>query len=201
MTVTRPEEDTRPGISRRVLAKGAAWTVPAVAVAAAAPALAASPPPPGLQGWVQISKDCNRNTDDVLEIDGRGDYPDNGLWVYYTTAATVLTNAKITFYYPTSLGVLTWATATGNASWSAPAYDAGDTSVAGHYAYTTTYSGNWTFVDAPGTNPDYKLAVGDPHFTASKVIDNCGDTVGVYARRTVTVDGLPITFLRGPVNI
>lgn len=36
--------DTRSGLSRRTLAKGAAWAAPAVAVAAAAPAMAASGP-------------------------------------------------------------------------------------------------------------------------------------------------------------
>lgn len=39
------EEPTR-GISRRTLAKGVAWSVPAVAVASAVPAFAASPPEP-----------------------------------------------------------------------------------------------------------------------------------------------------------
>ena len=34
------------GISRRTIAKGAAWAVPVVAVAAAAPAMAASGGPP-----------------------------------------------------------------------------------------------------------------------------------------------------------
>ena len=163
--------------------------------------VAASPPPPGLQGWVHIGKDCNRNDPDVLSIDGRGNYPDDGLWVYYTTPTTVLSNAKITFYYPTSLGILTWVAATGNAGWSVPTYDNTATPVAGCYGYTTTYSGTWTWINAPGTDPDYMLADGDPHFTASKNLDNCGDDIGVYARRTVTVDGVPITFLRGPVTI
>lgn len=46
--------DTNSGLSRRTLAKGAAWAVPAVAVAAAAPAHAASklpPPPPPEFNW------------------------------------------------------------------------------------------------------------------------------------------------------
>lgn len=42
--------DTRSGLSRRTLAKGAAWAVPAVAVAAAAPAYAASEGPIRLTG-------------------------------------------------------------------------------------------------------------------------------------------------------
>ena len=47
MTVTKVDENTQPGVSRRVLARGAAWTVPAVAIAAAAPSIAASP----LKAW------------------------------------------------------------------------------------------------------------------------------------------------------
>lgn len=197
----QPEVNAQPELSRRVLARGAAWTVPAVALAAAAPGLAASPPPPGLQGWVEISKDCNSFSSDVLEIDGRGDYSTRGLWVFYTTTATVLTDARITFYYPASLGTLTWATATGNSGWSAPVTGGPDPAISGYIAYTTYYSGTWTWVNAPGTDPDYKLADGDPHFTESLDITNCGNSIPVYARRTVTVDGEVITFLRGPVNI
>ena len=37
------EDTTKLGVSRRTLAKGAAWSVPAVAVAGAAPAYAVSP--------------------------------------------------------------------------------------------------------------------------------------------------------------
>lgn len=38
-------------MNRRALAKGAAWTAPAVMVAAAAPSLAASPQPTRVTGW------------------------------------------------------------------------------------------------------------------------------------------------------
>ena len=44
--------------SRRTLVKGAAWSVPVVAVAGAAPAFASSPPipPRGMNGWVTLSR-------------------------------------------------------------------------------------------------------------------------------------------------
>lgn len=48
------EDTTKFGVSRRTLAKGAAWSVPAAAVVAAAPAYAASPvppPPPPVFDW------------------------------------------------------------------------------------------------------------------------------------------------------
>lgn len=43
------EDTTKAGVSRRTLAKGAAWSVPAVAVAAAAPAYASSIPEPEIE--------------------------------------------------------------------------------------------------------------------------------------------------------
>lgn len=55
-------EPTTSGISRRTLAKGAAWAVPAVAVAAAAPARAASGGPPRvtvLDACKQPGNSCN----------------------------------------------------------------------------------------------------------------------------------------------
>lgn len=202
--VEGPEVHTQAGVSRRVLAKGTAWTLPAVAVAAAAPRVAASPPPPGLQGWVQIGKQC-RSGADTLTINGVGDYPDRGLWVFYTTAATVLTNARVTFYYPSSL-VITWSAAAGNSGWSVPATGGPDPAIAGFTAYTTSYSGAWTWVN--GTPDDYSLANGDPNFTGSVALTNAycdSDGLPVYARRTVTVttgsNSETITFLRGPVNL
>lgn len=195
LTTVQPEGTGPSGPSRRSLVAGAAWAVPAIAIASAAPAMAISTPP-GLQGWVTISR-SGGDGNCTLEIDGVGNYAVRGLWVFNTTNATGVTGAFIVFYYPMSLGILTWSAATDNSGWSAPAYDAGDDTVAGHYAYKTTYSGSWTFVN--GT-PTYTLANGDPHFTSSSA--TCPNrNIDVYARRTVTVDGSTISFLRGPVNI
>lgn len=49
---------TTAGPSRRQIAKGAAWAVPAVTVAAAAPALAASPLPVCEPGALQVTRNC-----------------------------------------------------------------------------------------------------------------------------------------------
>lgn len=52
-------EDTNTfGVSRRTLAKGAAWSVPAAAVVAAAPHVSASPPPPPPPPVFEWSKGC-----------------------------------------------------------------------------------------------------------------------------------------------
>lgn len=191
------------GVSRRVLARGAAWAVPAVTIAAAAPALAASPPPPGLQGWLGVGKTCVSGTD-TLTIDGRGSFPTRGLWVYYTTSTTVLTGARMTFYYPTSLGTLTWSDSING--WSKPVVTTGvDPVMPGYTAYTTYYTGGWTWVNATGTDPDYTLANGDPYFTASVTLSDAVCRAGgltMYIQRTVTVtdggDSETISFLRGP---
>ena len=56
---------TRPQVSRRTVAKGAAWTVPAITVAAAAPALAASEstePPVIVEGLSHGSR-CQGNNE------------------------------------------------------------------------------------------------------------------------------------------
>lgn len=195
-------------LSRRTLAQGAAWAIPVAAVVAAAPVMAASTP--GLQGWVEIGKRCRMGSD-TLTIDGTGGNsaspPDNGsrgLWVYRTTAATTLEYARITFYYPSSLGTITWSAATENADWSVPVVSTIDPAISGYTAYTTYYTGGWTFYNLTGTVNDYTRATGRPNFTGSAALsDNqCRDGgLPVYARRTVTVNGEVISFLRGPVNL
>ena len=39
------------------------------------------------------------------------------------------------------------------------------------------------------------------NFQAPKVIPSCGSTIQVYARRTVTVNGQTISFIRGPIGL
>ena len=192
---------------RRTVVKGAAWSAPVIAVGTAAPAHAASLPP-GLQGWVTVGKNCNWQSDDVLTINGTGGNgvePPNsgtrGLWIYNTTSSTTVANARITFYYPDSLGSLTWTAEPSNSGWSVPQVSTVDPPIAGFTAYTTYYTGGWQFRDLPGTDNDYTRATGRPNFVASKQINNCDGTIQVYARRTVTVDGQVISFLRGPVGL
>lgn len=55
---TVSKDITTAGPSRRQIAKGAAWAVPAVSVAAAAPALAASPVTACAPGTLQIVANC-----------------------------------------------------------------------------------------------------------------------------------------------
>ncbi|PWJ27315.1 hypothetical protein ATK17_3506 [Branchiibius hedensis] len=200
MTQQRPPDTADRRVSRRTLAKGAAWTTPVLLVGVVAPPASASPQP-GLQGWVDVGKSCNASFAMTLTIDGTGSYPDRGLWVYNAQPAQI-SNAYITFYYPSGLGTIAWTAASGNSNWSVPAVDATAPVIAGYTAYTTRYSGTWTY-HATGTDGPYSTADGDPKFTATVAGAGtyCRNGVSVYARRTVTVNGTVYTFLRGPVSL
>ena len=124
-------------ISRRTLARGAAWSLPAVAAAAAVPAQAASPKL-GLQGSVQIQRSCRSSTT-TMTIDGRGSYPERGLWVEGATSATKVADARLTLWFPTSLGRLGWRNL-GSSQWSISSAQQ-DPNRPGYYAYTLTYTG------------------------------------------------------------
>ena len=93
------------GLSRRTLAKGAAWAVPAVLIAAPAPALAASlRKDPGINGWVQtrttpLLGSCRYRLDVTSDVAGTG--PDGapfGLYLYDTLETDVISNAKLIYW-------------------------------------------------------------------------------------------------------
>lgn len=200
MTQQRPPDTADRRVSRRTLAKGAAWTTPVLLVGVVAPPASASAQP-GLQGWVTIGKSCNAVSTMTLTIDGVGSYPDKGLWVYNAQPAQI-SNAYITFYYPTGLGPIAWTPTAANSNWSTPTVDTTAPGITGYTAYTTRYSGTWTY-HATGTDGPYSTADGQPSFTATvtRAATYCTNGVSAYARRTVSVNGVTYTFLRGPVTI
>lgn len=186
--------------SRRNVAKSAAWAVPVIAVGAAAPAASASTAtPPGLQGWVQVTETCDSRTGARLGINGAGSYPDRGLWVYNTTPSTTIVSASITFYFPASMN-LTWSYATGGSTqWTVPEKDPSAPPISGMTAYTSRYNGAFA---AGSGSPTYSYALGQPAFqTQTLSYSYCLSAVRAYARRTVTVDGKQISFLRGPITL
>lgn len=194
-------------ISRRHLAAGAAWTVPAIAVAAMAPNVSASLQP-GLQGWVILTKTCrsgDAGRSMTIDVNGFGSYPSRGLWVYNTTSTTTIAAAKITFYFPSALQ-LSFSTATNHSpSWSSLAADSSAPAIQGMTAYSASYTGSFAFVPAGNGQPAYSYAVGQPHYQATASVppssNYCeSDKLPVTARRTVTVDGQVITFSRS-VNL
>lgn len=178
--------------------KTAAWAAPTAAVSLSAPAFAVSPESKkGLQGWVTVSRQCG-SVNQTITINGRGDYPDRGLWVTETTEGlnledATIENASITFYFPSSLDTLSW-TSSSQPGWSNLTVDNSAPAISGHIAYTSTYSGGWTY----STRNDVWLADSDPYFTASR--SGCS-RITAYARRVVTVDGETVAFTRGPVTL
>lgn len=200
---TRPEsQPSGRGIDRRKVVSGMAWSVPTIALATAAPAIAASQDirDRGLQGWVEIRRSCSARSM-TLTIDGIGRHPNRGLWVLDTLEGDVITDPYIVFYYPSSLGVLSWTAGANNSNWSVPTVT-NDPVVApaipGYTAYVSRYSGNFRFVDVAGV--DYHWAVGQPEFSATVTGRVC-PSITVYARRSVTVNGEVIAFRRGPVGL
>lgn len=210
--MTGPQPRHARTTTRRTLVKGAAWALPAVTVVGTAPAMAASVPK-GLQGWVALNKRCKQIWECIngywriiseykLTIDGLGSYPTRGLWVMGTQQSTQISDAQITFYYPTWLGTIRWEEASGNLGWSVPAKDDSAPAKAGFTAYTTRYTGTWIYV----ADGDYTVAAGQPKFRGvGRQRDHSKDcgcrTVQVYARRSVVVQGERVTFERGPAYL
>ena len=189
-------ELAKSGVSRRTLAKGAAWSLPAVAVAAAAPSVAASEPVPeaGLQGWVNVQKDCNLLWNDTLTWDSQPGLqgpvdpfvPETwGLWVYHSQPNWQFSDVTITIGIPVS-GTVTG----GGNGWSSP------TSVtspwSGFNAYTTQYTGTWTHHSDPDDDPEtypvaYTKVDGRLRLTASGNFNNCSNAKTLHLRRCVTI--------------
>lgn len=186
--------------TRRTLVKGAAWSVPVAVVAGNAPAMASSPiPPNGLNGWVELSRNCGRTYE--FQIDGRGTFTgggdnDRGIWTFVPDPNAQITNATIVFFF--SRSDMTFNNQSG-VGWSnlqrAPQLD-GTSPNSGYYAYTTTYNGSWTYVPAH----EAWVADSDPYWRSDLARGTCS-TICAYARRSLTVNGETIAFTRGPVCV
>lgn len=122
-------------IDRRTLARGTAWALPMIGVGALAPVHAASQAPqPGLQGWVNVNKQCGASTDRLTWDSNPGTPKPNdpfvpeawGLWVYNTESTWTITEASITVLVPTTIHVNGVYSLAGNSGWSAPVAVASD---------------------------------------------------------------------------
>lgn len=187
-----PAGDGRPHISRRTIAQGITWATPAVLVAGAAPAFAASPKPPGLQGWVLASRGCN-NSRLTIDFDSSPSNPGTipaggyGLWIFDATSTTQARNASVTVYVPTSWGQLSVSSSTGNSGWSTPVLDTTVTQIPAKRAYTTKYTGGWTF-----ENATKRLKVnGRLHISGTSGSSNTCTSGEITARRYVEVQSTP----------
>ena len=102
----RSAHTTASGPSRRAVATGLAWSVPAVAMVSAAPSFAASlRKDPGINGWVLNSPTNHGGCRYSLEVNSApsrgGATPDGapwGLYLYDVQPGAVITNPQITYW-------------------------------------------------------------------------------------------------------
>lgn len=177
MDANQPQAaDPQETVSRRRVARGIAWSVPAIAMATAAPAMAASPPPRvsvgGTASWNTSSYHPTSNTcgtgQFALVLDGRGflgtSYREwDGLWFPDTRATDQICNVTLTFWF--SRAGLTWTALTGVTNWSTPTATGATTTYNGttYYEYRAVYRSGACFAASTlttGYNGWYGIAYG-----------------------------------------
>jgi len=195
-------------VGRRTIAKGMAWSVPAIAVAAPARAAAASiRKDPGINGWMQASyprSDCTYTWDTTSN--GTGSTPDGvpwGLFVYDVENDNVITNATLTFWFIGNQSSISWTTRTGhNNCWSTPVSVGTEVKPDG-YSYSG-YRSTWSAAGACANNlnPANRVLGSDGierlflgHFAMRAVITQTGDYCGFnrhnltwWGQRSITID-------------
>lgn len=143
-----------PSVSRRSVATGLAWSVPAVAAVSAAPAFATSLIiNPGINGWVNVSVSTSRCSNSNVTVTSRpqnpGRTPDGapfGLFLYDTDPAGVYDNAKLVYWVRgdhTTENRISWRAGRNHSScWGTPTVGAKETKSDGavYTPYTWTYT-------------------------------------------------------------
>lgn len=149
-------------VSRRSALRAAAWTVPAVSIAAAAPAFATSTNPrkdPGINGWVQVSYGTSYGFNATFDSDPAGNDPATpdgapfGLYLYDTISSDLFSAGAITLWFRGKVG--SWVEGSGSNTanggghgnkWSNPVYVGTETKPDGlkYYGYRFDYSGPYT---------------------------------------------------------
>lgn len=202
-------------IGRRAVAKGVAWSVPAVALATAAPTLAASlRKDPGLNGWVNnyyIAGTCGstNSTIRVTSIES-GVGPDGapfGLYLYDTEDVEVIENASITYWVLGNHGMsgntrISWSTRSGHSNcWSyqgrvgTSVKPDGKTYTGYRWTYTCGISPSNTTVGSDGVA---RVFLGNFHVQTGAFRQPqgvCGE-LDFWTERSVDIDGVTMTFQR-----
>lgn len=165
----RSASTTASGPSRRAVATGLAWSVPAVAMVSAAPSFAASlRKDPGINGWVLNTPRDRRGCLRSLEVNsapsGGGTTPDGapwGLYLYDVSQDASFSNAKLVYWvrgtHTATGNPITWQAAEGHSSlWSGPELGAAQTKADGavYTPYTWTYTGT---IDPANVKSDGRL--------------------------------------------
>ena len=183
-------------LDRRTIAKGAAWAVPAVTIAAAAPSLAASVPvrkDPGVNGWVANTARPSGECSWTLEVDSTatGATPDGapyGLYLYDITPESTVADAAL-IYWIIGEQSATWANLSGHSTcWSGPTRGEAQKKSDGLLYTPYTWKYNCPIL-ADEVKSDGRLYLGGFHvrgsFTQSR--DYCND-VTYWTQRSVIVD-------------
>lgn len=194
--------------SRRTVLTAAAWTVPAITVAAAAPAYADSTirKDPGINGWMQVSYGTSKGFDATFDSDPQGAdplTPDGapfGLYVYDAVSAdgaiVSLGGASITLWFRGVVGSWASGTRTNNPNdgghgrgWLNPEYLGSEFKPDGvrYYGYRFDYTGPYE------VQPDGRVWLQDFEVTAKNVNH---DDATFWVERKIVVDGDLLTFQR-----
>lgn len=136
-------------VNRRQFTRGAAWSAPALSIAAAAPAVAVSPPPPKLTSATFFGQsNVSGQTVAPYTCNGQQQFQVDGVrsgqffTVTNTVAGVPITNITMTFWLATVAGT-TWTRVSGSSTcWSLPTAT-GDTTTYGSVlfrAYSSTFN-------------------------------------------------------------
>lgn len=206
-------ESNAPVVGRRTLAKGAAWTVPAVVAVGVAPSASASPQPNNaLDGLFYVgdiaNANCRNNNSATSTIDGRSSYiGDSGrpyLQVNGTTSSQTITSVCIRFGFTIPVSGFT-RNAGDNGRWSKPEPDGTMTYASRTYnMYKSCLTGSMP-VAVLGTTP----VTADFYFTATFTGCPGSSNVNAIAQRVVvitqppnyTLPGQTVTWVRAVADI
>lgn len=212
-------------ISRRSIAKGAAWATPAVLATAAVPAYAASTTTPteptpeqielrkrGVRGVFTAKIECNWIKDSngekqwtsakAVRFIGNGvPYPTGGYYVEGVERDTKIENATVTVYVEEPWGAnLSWIPTAQNSGWEVIPAGPEVPAKAGYSAYQIVYvANNWLYDEA---NKRY-YTEDQPFFDADLSTLSCPTSgLKLFAMRSATVDGVVYnTAVAGPISL
>lgn len=209
-------------ISRRSIAKGAAWATPAVLATSVVPAYAASTEPTeptpeqielrkrGVRGAFTARVTCGTDRNGnwangrKLEVIGNaGTYPNGGYHVEGVNPDTKVTSAIVTLYIENPWGEnLTWTPTSQNRGWIMVPSGSRVPARAGYTPYDIIYNGtNWAYDAA-----DKRYYINDKPFFETSISSmscpNNGRGLSLYAVRTATIDGVVYnTAAAGPIPL
>ena len=198
----RSAHTTASGPSRRAVATGLAWSVPAVAMVSAAPSFAASlRKDPGINGWVQVTRRGTNCTSRSIEVTSApsnpGTTPDGapwGLYLYDVSKDASYSGAKLVYWVRgdhVKQNKITWsAGAQHSAKWGRP--ETGDPQIKAdgfmYTPYTWTYTGT---IDPKNVKDDGRLYLENFHVYTSSFSQMEGGRcvpLDYWAYREIVVD-------------